>query len=343
MKMRIMKNLLHKTGHWLFLFLITDLVFFFVTWLLNPGMLKSVGLFLLLFTAIALTAGYLIEARNQKKMLAAMENFLEDGDEEAFRQLSSLMKASLQPAARQLYDRFTGLAETINEKQLGLENYRDYIEAWTHEMKTPLSLAALVMGNHGEEMSPYVLSRMGYIFHLISEDVERILYYARLQADHVDYHFSKVRLDECVSLVLSDFGPYMEEKNLAVFSDLKPLTVVTDQKVLRFMISQLLSNAVKYASPQKGEIRLAIKKSSDKTILSVSDNGKGVLPEDAPFIFDKGFTGNHQNRQNATGMGLYLLKKFADAMCVEVSLDDASVSGEGFCIELVFPALPSSP
>ena len=36
-------------------------------------------------------------------------------------------------------------------------------------------------------------------------------------------------------------------------------------------------------------------------------------------------------------MGLYLLKKFADAMCVEVSLDDASVSGEGFCIELVFP------
>ena len=99
-----MKNLLHKTGHWLFLFLITDLVFFFVTWLLNPGMLKSVGLFLLLFTAIALTAGYLIEARNQKKMLAAMENFLEDGDEEAFRQLSSLMKASLQPAAEQLYD-----------------------------------------------------------------------------------------------------------------------------------------------------------------------------------------------------------------------------------------------
>lgn len=332
-----MKNLLEKTGYWLLLFFLTDLTFFFVTWLLNPGMLKSVGLFLILFTALVLTAGYLLENRKQKKQQEALINFLRNTDEESFRELSALTPAPLQPAMKQLYDQFTGLTDAINEKQLNLENYRDYIEAWTHEMKTPLSLAALVMGNHSEEMSPYIKSRMGYVFHLISEDVDRILYYARLQADHVDYHFSKTRLDECVSLVLSDFQPYMEEKNIAVSSDLKPLTVVTDQKVLSFMIAQLLSNAVKYASPQKGEIRLAIKKSSDKTILSVSDNGKGVLPEDAPFIFDKGFTGNHQNRQNATGMGLYLLKKFADAMCVEVNLDERSVLGEGFCIELEFP------
>lgn len=338
-----MKNLLHKTGHWLLLFFITDLIFFFVTWLLTPGMLKSVGLFLMLFTAFAIAIGYFIENRNQKKQLATMENLLEHMDEESFRQLQILMKAPLQPAAKQLYDQFVSLGETINEKQLNLENYRDYIEAWTHEMKTPLSLAALVMGNHSEEMSPYVKSRIGYIFHLISEDVERILYYARLQADHVDYHFSKVRLDECVSLVLSDFQPYIEEKKIAVFPELNPLTVVTDKKVLSFMIAQLLSNAIKYAAPEKGEIRLSIRRNFDKTILSVSDNGKGVLPEDAPFIFDKGFTGNHQNRQNATGMGLYLVKKFADAMCVEIRLGEKDALGEegslgeGFCIELEFP------
>ncbi|MBD5542235.1 MAG: sensor histidine kinase [Lachnospiraceae bacterium] len=331
-----MKYLLHKTGHWLLLFFMTDVTFFFVTWLLNPGMLKSVGLFLMLFTAIVLAAGYLLERRNQKMQLKALENFLENVDEESFRQLSALMPSPLLPAMKQLYDRFESLTDAFNEKQLSLENYRDYIEAWTHEMKTPLSLAALVMGNHSMEMSPYVQSRMGYVFHLISEDVERILYYARLQADHVDYHFSKVQLDECISLVLSDFQPYIEEKNITVFSDLQPLTVVTDKKVLSFMIAQLLSNAIKYADSQKGEIRLSTQKSSDKTILSVSDNGKGVLPEDAPFIFDKGFTGNHQNRQNATGMGLYLVKKFADAMCVEIRLGEAADLGEGFCIGLEF-------
>lgn len=332
-----MKNLLHKTGHWLLLFFITDLIFFFVTWLLTPGMLKSVGLFLVLFTAIALVAGYLMENRQQQKQLKALDNFLEKIDEESFLQLSALMKEPLQPAMKQLYDQFTSLTDAMNEKQLSLENYRDYIEAWTHEMKTPLSLAALVMGNHSEEMSPYVRSRMGYVFHLISEDVERILYYARLQADHVDYHFSNVMLDQYVSLVLSDFQPYIEEKNIAVFSDLQPLTVVTDKKVLSFMIAQLLSNAIKYAAPHKGEIRISINRHSHKTILSVYDNGKGVLPEDAPFIFDKGFTGNHQNRQNATGMGLYLVKKFADAMCVEVGLGEGVDRREGFCIELEFP------
>lgn len=332
-----MKNLLHKTGHWLILFFMTDMTFFFVTWLLNPGMLKSVGLFLVLFTILIVSAGYFIEQKNQKKRILALENFLEDMDDESFEQIRSLTEASLQPSMDRLYYRLNSLSSAINEKQLNLENYRDYIEAWTHEMKTPLSLAALVMGNHSEEMSPYVKSRMSYVMHLISEDVERILYYARLQADHVDYHFSKVRLDECISLVLSDFKTYIEERDITVLTELCPLTITTDKKVLRFLISQLLGNAIKYTSPCNGEIRLSIKKSSDKTILSVSDNGKGVLPEDAPFIFDKGFTGNHQNRQQATGMGLYLVKKFADTMGAKVRLDERSVLGEGFCIKLEFP------
>lgn len=332
-----MKNLLHDKGHWFLLFFITDLTFFFVTWLLSPGMLKSVGLFLILFTSLAIVSAYLMESRNQKKQLKAWESFLENTDEESFRRLQALAAPPLQDTIKKLYDRFTGLNGAINKKQLNLENYRDYIEAWTHEMKTPLSLAALVMGNHGEEMNPYVKGRMDYIFHLISEDVERILYYARLQADHVDYHFSTVGLHECAALVLSDFQPYIEEKKITLIPDLSPLTVVSDKKVLCFMIAQLLSNAVKYAASPNGEIRLSIRKTSDKTILSVSDNGKGVLPEDAPFIFDKGFTGNRKDRRNATGMGLYLVKKFADAMCVEVGLGEKPGPMEGFCIELGFP------
>ena len=115
-----MKNLLHKTGHWLLLFFITDLIFFFVTWLLTPGMLKSVGLFLVLFTAIALAAGYLMENRQQQKQLKALDNFLEKIDEESFLQLSALMKEPLQPAMKQLYDQFTSLTDAMNEKQLSL-------------------------------------------------------------------------------------------------------------------------------------------------------------------------------------------------------------------------------
>lgn len=73
--------------------------------------------------------------------------------------------------------------------------------------------------------------------------------------------------------------------------------------------------------------------------LSVKDNGEGVPPEDTPFIFDKGFTGNHPNRQKATGMGLYLVNKYAEVLSVEIKIEPVITAGSGFGIELIFPCV----
>lgn len=262
------------------------------------------SLFLFLFTALTCVVGLLAEYRHGKK-------------EEEILHANRLFTESAQ----------------INEKETELMEYREYIEAWVHEAKTPLALSALVLNNHRDEMSPYVYARMNYIQHRLNEDVERILFYARLQADHTDCKFTKFRPDECVTEVIAEYRTFLEEKNIAVSLDLKPLTVVSDRKVVFFMLSQLIDNAVKYAD---AEVFISMYQEGDKVHLGIYNNGDGVPPEDMPFIFDKGFTGNRPNRQKATGMGLYLVRKYAEKLCVEVKIDSNIPYENGFGIKMIF-------
>lgn len=334
-----MKLFLKGVGHWFVLLLVTDLTFIMLTWLLRPDAMKSICLFILLFTAIVIGVGYFLQRRKQKREINAVNRFLDDPNETAKQDLTAALDDSWTHVIETVYAQLKKQTAEINEKQLNLQNYQEYIEAWTHEIKTPMSLMTLVLENHKDEMSPYVYSRMEYSKRQISEDVEKILYYARLQTDHADYNFTRFRLDECAEEVIREFTSLAEEKHINLVTELSRATVVSDRKVLAFMISQLLSNAVKYAATKNGKVFISVRQDNDENEihLFVRDNGEGVPQEDAPFIFDKGFTGSHPDRQKATGMGLYLVKKYAEALSVEVRLEPVVTVGSGFGIELILP------
>ena len=336
-----MKMFLKRIGHWLILLLLTDLTFILLTWLLRPDAMKSICLFILLFTAIIIGVGYFLQCRTRKRKINAVDSFLNDPNEATKQALIVALDDSWVHVIETVYERLKKQNADLNEKQLNLQNYQEYIEAWTHEIKTPMSLMTLVLENHKDEMSPYVYSRMEHSRRQISEDVEKILYYARLQTAHVDYNFTRFRLDECAEEVIREFASLLEEKQIDLVTKWNPTTVVSDRKILAFMISQLLSNAVKYAAKKDGQVFVSTWQDHEnhKIHLCVRDNGAEVPPEDAPFIFEKGFTGNHPERQKSTGMGLYLVKKYAEAISAEVSLENEFPTGSGFGIELILPCV----
>lgn len=329
-----MKRFLKQTRHWIILLLLTDAVFVFTTWIIRREVMKYMSLFLLLFTVFAMAAGLAAELRRRRKDEAALLNFLEIADDQTRGALEERFGNS--EAVRALCTRFLSEQSLANEKTVGLSEYREYIEEWVHEVKMPLSLLTLVCNNHRDEISPYVYARLNYIQHQLNEDAERILYYARLQADHSDLRFTQFRLDECVNDVLVEYRLLIEEKKIMPDLNLLSLTVVSDRKTLGFMLSQLFSNAVKYTDNSNGRLFVSMRQDGDKIHLGIYNNGEGVPPEDLPFIFDKGFTGSHPNRQKATGMGLYLVRKYAEKLCVEVRSVSCIPFESGFGIELVF-------
>lgn len=331
--------------HWLILLIITDLFFAFLTWLIGPDAFESIILIILLFTVFVVLAGYWIDRIRQKKQMELLQSFLNSPDGETEQRLLATVNDSWHSMIRMASTQIKEQSQTIKVKQQELQNYQEFIEAWTHEIKTPLSLATLILTNHREEMSPYVYSRMEYVRCTINSDVERILYYARLQSDHVDYKFARMNLSDCVQECLDDFRALFDEKKIDVQLNLLPLQIVSDKKVLAFMLSQLFSNAFKYTASDNGVVRVASwadTHDNGKIYLAIRDNGKGVPPEDLPFLFDKGFTGSRPERQTATGMGLYLVKKYAEALSVEVTIEPISTSGHGFGVELIFPNVSSA-
>lgn len=329
-----MKRLIKRAWHWILLFLSTDVVFIFVTWIIRREAVRYMSLFLLLFTLLVLAAGLFAEIYRGRKDEAALLDFFENPDDKTREILSERFENS--EAVRTLCTRFLAERAFANEKTVELSEYRDYIESWVHEVKTPLSLSTLVLGNHRDEMSPYVYTRWNYIQHQLNENVERILYYARLQAEHSDIKYTRFLLDECVEEALSEYRAFAEEKKIMMTVDLQPLEVVSDRRIVLFILSQLFGNAVKYADSSDGRISITMERDRDKICLRIYNNGEGVLPEDMPFIFDKGFTGSYPGRQKATGMGLYLVRKYAEKLCVEVGSDSHIPYESGFGIEMVF-------
>ena len=329
-----MKAIVKGACHWIGLLILTDGVYLFATWIIRREALKYMALFLVLFTLLACLAGIWMEYRRQKKAGEALAHFLELPDDRGKGEM--LGQLGCQTDIESLADQLLEQRALTNEKTVELTQYREYIEAWVHEAKTPLSLSTLVLENHKEEMSPYVYRRMRYIQHQLEEAVERILYYARLLADHADDSFEEFSLKECVEEMLEEYSPFLEEKGITAEARLLPLAVISDRRVVRFLLSQLLGNAVKYADSSAGRLLLTMEKGQDQVRLGIYNNGPGVPPQDAPFVFDKGFTGSSPNRQKATGMGLYLEGKYAKRMCVEAVLARELPFEEGFGIELTF-------
>ena len=329
--------------HWLILLLLSDVFFVFLVWLANPDALESLGFIILLYTLLSVVLGYAIDQVRINVRLSAAEDFLERQGEYEEQELLAVADKAWHKILKEAFGVLAKERIQNSEKQQELMNYQEFIEAWTHEIKTPLSLSELVLENRREEMSDHVYRRMRHVQRMAEMDVERILYYARLHAEHVDYRFEKIFLPECVEEVLEEFSGMEEEKGVDVRVEAAQSWIVSYRRVLAFMLSQILGNAFKYTRKTGGIVEIAGwedeegEKEKRKIHLAVRDNGGGVPQEDIPFLFDKGFTGNHPGRQDATGMGLYFVKKYAEVLAVDVRVEEERILDGGFGIELLFP------
>ena len=132
-----------------------------------------------------------------------------------------------------------------------------------------------------------------------------------------------------------ELATWCMEKNVAVEFEGEELEVVTDVKWSRFIIRQMLTNAVKY-SPEGGTIFISTKVNPlGRPSLTIKDEGPGIESHDLPRIFEKGFTGGTGRLHNAaTGMGLYLAQIIAGK--IGLTLTAQSEIGQGAVISMIF-------
>ena len=159
--------------------------------------------------------------------------------------------------------------------------------------------------------------------------LEMILNYMRLDSPSTDFVFRKCDLDDMIKQAIRKYAAQFVRRKVALSREDTHAEVVTDEKWLVFVLEQVLSNAIKYTAA--GDIFIYL----ENGCLTVKDTGIGILPEDLPRIFDKGYTGyNGRSDKKASGIGLYLVQKILHKLGHKILVE--SEPGAGTTVKLLF-------
>jgi len=232
------------------------------------------------------------------------------------------------------------LAQQFRLYQNDLHNYRHkleehihFINQWVHGMKTPLSVIHLIIQD--KDGAPFIA--IGDELDRLKKGLETVLYSARLDTFEHDFYVERLELAAVVRSVTS------EQKRLFIRKRVFPnisvegeITITSDEKWLSFVLTQLITNALRYTVEEGRILHFhGYLQEQGRAVLEVRDEGVGIPPGDLPRVFDPYFTGiNGRSFQESTGMGLYLVKQICGKLEHEVEM--TSEVGKGTTVRIIF-------
>ena len=208
-----------------------------------------------------------------------------------------------------LYDINKSMNENVRLIEEHLQDFKEYIEMWIHEVKIPLSTLVLISNNHKEQFDKKTKLQLKRL----EDYVDQVLYYARSENAEKDYLIKEVDLSKVIKNVgLKNMDEILENKIDYIVENVH-YQILTDSKWLEFILGQIVNNSIKYKrNIDNSYIKIFVQDEKEKTTLVIEDNGIGIKESDLKQVFDKSFTGeNGRNGRSSTGMGLFI----ANNMC----------------------------
>jgi signal transduction histidine kinase len=187
----------------------------------------------------------------------------------------------------------------------------EFLSSVSHELRTPLTsilgYAALLRedtdgvvdaGDHIEVIERNASRQLRL--------VEDLLSIARIQAGEFEVQRLPLDLAEVVQLGVEAMRPAAQEAGLRLELDCTgPVRVLGDTDRLDQVLANLLSNAIKF-TPRGGRIEVSLSSSPEEAVLTVSDTGPGIQPEDRARLFERLFRSDDVKRLQVSGAGLGL-------------------------------------
>ncbi|MCB0600634.1 MAG: response regulator, partial [Saprospiraceae bacterium] len=238
-------------------------------------------------------------------------------------------------------------AERANEAK------SSFLSTVSHELRTPLTsvlgFAKIVKKRLEERVFPAldqtdpkmsrVVEQVGKNMDVITSEGERltqlindVLDLAKIEAGKIEWHMEPCRVDSILNRALEATHSLVEQKKLRVQKNISqelPVVMADHNKLIQVVIN-LLSNAVKFTP--KGSITLNAKQEGDHLVISVTDTGIGIAPEDQPKVFEKfkqvGDT--LTDKPQGTGLGLPICKEIIEHHGGRLWLESETGKGSTF-------------
>ncbi|WP_273359146.1 sensor histidine kinase [Anaerococcus octavius] len=312
MKYSFLKNIIPS----IVIIILTNFLFVFLIYVVNGKIIKNILAIIIIFSIISIGIILLKEINRQRNIKKSLSKFYKKMDYESMDKLIDVLEIDYKSTVYNIFNLNKSLNEKIEKQRIDLLSYKDIIEKWVHEVKVPISSLDLVLENNQNDIKSSTYEKLLYTSQLIKVDLDLILYFARSNSIKTDYDLKELNIKEVVYKAISDYYPILLEKEIKIIDEIKDMYVLSDFYTLKFIISQIISNAIKYTIDTINFKTII----GDNKILIITNNGKHIDNQDLPFIFEKGYTGKSSKNSLSTGLDLYLVKKYTDDLGIDVNV-----------------------
>ena len=251
------------------------------------------------------------------------------------------------------------LEHKVRERTAELEVARDqaltatqhkseFLANMSHELRTPLNavigfsevLLEKMFGELNPKQEEYLGDILGSGRHLLAL-INDILDLAKIESGHMELDIGTFDLPAVLNSTFMLIRERAKRHSIHVSLDIDHRLggVIADERKLKQILLNLLSNAVKF-TPEDGAVSLKAVLQDDGVEISVSDTGIGIEPEFQQKIFDEFFqVGGHLKKQEGTGLGLAVTKKFVELHGGRIWVQSAQ--GQGSTFTFTLPVLPT--
>jgi signal transduction histidine kinase/CheY-like chemotaxis protein len=252
----------------------------------------------------------------------------------------------LQEALERLERSNDALVDARDEAERANEAKTRFFTAVGHDLLQPLHAARLTVSALGESNEISENKKLAdQIDHALSsvEDLLRtMLDITKIETGVTQPAPRPMSLSDLFHSLHVDFAPIVAEKGLALTVDAHGLDVVSDPPMLRRILQNLLSNAVRFTDV--GQVTLQAERHGDKVTIKVTDTGPGIPENDRHRIFEEFQSGSNVRpaRHGGFGLGLFIVKRMAHALNHVVTLDSEPGTGSTFTVHVPFARQTSS-
>jgi len=226
----------------------------------------------------------------------------------------------------------------------------EFVSLASHQLRTPIagmkwSAELLQMDNPKSltDRQHKYIDRLLESIRRMAILVDDFLRVSRFELGTFQPELEAINLKQLCEDVLAEQSVLADQKKIIVktFFDSNLTTVKTDSNLVRMIVTNIYTNAVKYTR-EEGTIHIGYGKKDENLIITIGDNGMGIPPEDQEAIFSKLFRAANavRNVPDGTGLGLYIVKEAVSVLRGSVSFTSTENIGTTFEVILPIDAVP---
>ncbi len=231
------------------------------------------------------------------------------------------------------------LVQALNKEKELNELKSRFVSVASHEFRTPLAAilaTAETLFYYRQRMDePQINARLDKIrqqVHHMKSIMDEVLQLARIQAGHIEFNPVPGDLKALCEEIIEEFQSQPDYRERIAYSGVEtPITAEIDLRLMRQVISNLISNALKYSPPEK-PIRIMLSRGTNDITCQVADQGIGIPAEDLAHLFEPFHRGRNVGTISGTGLGLSITKEAVEAHGGTISVESEVDSGTAFTV-----------